>query len=71
MPQLNSQGLAVDPLPSARPKVNPAGISPPPAGGVCLSQNLGPPMSIETLKELLPDYARDLKLNLSSLASDT
>jgi lipoyl-dependent peroxiredoxin subunit D len=28
-------------------------------------------MSIETLKELLPDYARDLKLNLSSLASET
>ena len=28
-------------------------------------------MSIETLKELLPDYAKDLKLNLSSLAAET
>lgn len=28
-------------------------------------------MSIETLKDLLPDYARDLKLNLSSLATET
>lgn len=27
-------------------------------------------MSIETLKELLPEYARDLKLNLSSLAAE-
>lgn len=27
-------------------------------------------MSIETLKDLLPDYARDLKLNLSSLATE-
>jgi len=27
-------------------------------------------MSIETLKELLPDYAKDLKLNLSSLAAE-
>lgn len=27
-------------------------------------------MSIETLKELLPDYAKDIKLNLSSLAAD-
>jgi lipoyl-dependent peroxiredoxin subunit D len=27
-------------------------------------------MSIETIKESLPDYARDLKLNLSSLLSD-
>ncbi len=27
-------------------------------------------MSIETLKDRLPDYARDLKLNLSSLASE-
>jgi len=27
-------------------------------------------MSIETLKELLPDYAKDLKLNLSSLATE-
>ncbi|ACI51204.1 alkylhydroperoxidase, AhpD family [Gluconacetobacter diazotrophicus PA1 5] len=27
-------------------------------------------MSIETLKERLPDYAKDLKLNLSSLAND-
>jgi alkyl hydroperoxide reductase subunit D len=28
-------------------------------------------MSIETLKSRLPDYAKDLKLNLSSLASET
>ena len=28
-------------------------------------------MSIETLKSQLPDYAKDLKLNLSSLASET
>lgn len=28
-------------------------------------------MSIETLKDLLPEYARDLKLNLSSLATET
>lgn len=28
-------------------------------------------MSIETLKELLPEYAKDLKLNLSTLASET
>jgi lipoyl-dependent peroxiredoxin subunit D len=28
-------------------------------------------MSIETLKDALPDYARDLKLNLSSLATET
>jgi alkyl hydroperoxide reductase subunit D len=27
-------------------------------------------MSIETLKDLLPEYARDLKLNLSSLAAE-
>jgi len=27
-------------------------------------------MSIETLKDLLPDYARDLKLNLSTLAAE-
>ena len=27
-------------------------------------------MSIETLKKQLPDYAKDIKLNLSSLASD-
>jgi alkyl hydroperoxide reductase subunit D len=27
-------------------------------------------MSIETLKDALPDYARDLKLNLSSLATE-
>lgn len=27
-------------------------------------------MTIETLKNLLPDYAKDLKLNLGSLASD-
>jgi alkyl hydroperoxide reductase subunit D len=27
-------------------------------------------MSLDLLKELLPDYARDLKLNLSSLASE-
>lgn len=27
-------------------------------------------MSIETLKNLLPDYAKDIKLNLSSLAGD-
>ena len=27
-------------------------------------------MSIDTLKDRLPDYARDLKLNLSSLASE-
>jgi alkyl hydroperoxide reductase subunit D len=28
-------------------------------------------MSLETLKSSLPDYAKDLKLNLSSLASET
>lgn len=28
-------------------------------------------MSLETLKSLLPDYAKDLKLNLSSLAAET
>ena len=28
-------------------------------------------MSLETLKSVLPDYAKDLKLNLSSLASET
>jgi alkyl hydroperoxide reductase subunit D len=28
-------------------------------------------MSIETLKQSLPDYAKDLKLNLSSLANET
>ena len=28
-------------------------------------------MSLESLKNALPDYARDLKLNLSSLAADT
>ena len=28
-------------------------------------------MSIEALKDALPDYAKDLKLNLSSLASET
>jgi len=28
-------------------------------------------MSIETLKDRLPDYAKDLKLNLSTLASET
>ena len=28
-------------------------------------------MSIESLKDALPDYARDLKLNLSSLAQET
>ena len=28
-------------------------------------------MSLESLKALLPDYAKDLKLNLSSLASET
>ena len=28
-------------------------------------------MSIETLKSALPDYAKDLKLNLSSLAAET
>ena len=28
-------------------------------------------MSIETLKDSLPDYARDLKLNLSSLAQES
>jgi alkyl hydroperoxide reductase subunit D len=28
-------------------------------------------MTIEALKDALPDYARDLKLNLSSLASET
>src|SRR5262245_25611296 len=28
------------------------------------------PMSLETLKARLPDYARDLKLNLSSLATE-
>jgi lipoyl-dependent peroxiredoxin subunit D len=28
-------------------------------------------MSLESLKSLLPDYAKDLKLNLSSLASET
>lgn len=28
-------------------------------------------MSLETLKSQLPDYAKDLKLNLSSLASET
>ena len=28
-------------------------------------------MSIETLKNQLPDYAKDLKLNLSSLAAET
>lgn len=28
-------------------------------------------MSLETLKSALPDYAKDLKLNLSSLASET
>jgi alkyl hydroperoxide reductase subunit D len=27
-------------------------------------------MSVETIKSLLPEYAKDLKLNLSSLASD-
>ena len=27
-------------------------------------------MSIDALKDLLPDYARDLKLNLSSLAAE-
>ena len=27
-------------------------------------------MSIEALKDALPDYARDLKLNLSSLAQE-
>ena len=27
-------------------------------------------MSIETLKERLPEYAKDLKLNLSSLAAE-
>ena len=27
-------------------------------------------MSIDTLKDRLPDYARDIKLNLSSLASE-
>lgn len=27
-------------------------------------------MSIDTLKEMLPDYAKDLKLNLSTLAQD-
>ncbi|MAS86470.1 MAG: alkyl hydroperoxide reductase [Micavibrio sp.] len=27
-------------------------------------------MSIDTLKELLPDYAKDIKLNLSSLANE-
>ena len=27
-------------------------------------------MSIETLKSALPDYAKDLKLNLSSLATE-
>ena len=27
-------------------------------------------MSIDTLKSALPDYARDLKLNLSSLADE-
>jgi len=28
-------------------------------------------MSIETLKSALPDYAKDIKLNLSAIASDT
>ena len=28
-------------------------------------------MSIETLKDQLPEYAKDLKLNLSSLAAET
>ena len=28
-------------------------------------------MSIEALKNALPDYAKDLKLNLSSLAAET
>ena len=28
-------------------------------------------MSLESLKALLPDYAKDLKLNLSSLAAET
>ncbi|HEY1385448.1 MAG TPA: alkyl hydroperoxide reductase, partial [Dongiaceae bacterium] len=28
-------------------------------------------MSLDSLKSLLPDYAKDLKLNLSSLASET
>jgi lipoyl-dependent peroxiredoxin subunit D len=28
-------------------------------------------MSIEALKDMLPDYAKDLKLNLSSLANET
>ena len=27
-------------------------------------------MSLDTLKDRLPDYARDVKLNLSSLASE-
>jgi alkyl hydroperoxide reductase subunit D len=31
----------------------------------------GHPMSIETLKNQIPDYAKDLKLNLSSLVADT
>jgi alkyl hydroperoxide reductase subunit D len=28
-------------------------------------------MSIEALKQQLPDYAKDVKLNLSSLAAET
>ena len=28
-------------------------------------------MSIDTIRDALPDYARDLKLNLSSLLADT
>src|SRR5262249_38941550 len=31
----------------------------------------GAPMSLESLKQQLPEYAKDLKLNLSSLASET
>jgi alkyl hydroperoxide reductase subunit D len=38
------------------------------AGGDFVSRSI--PMSIESLKERLPEYAKDLKLNLSSLASE-
>jgi hypothetical protein len=33
--------------------------------------NQGEPMTLEALRESLPDYAKDLKLNLSTLLSET
>ena len=53
---------------------NPTALTPPPTkwrGHNLAITYKGSPMSIDALRALIPDYAKDLSLNLSTLVSDT